>query len=240
MIEIPRRAGAERLAYVRADQGREAETRELVRFFLGQARLGNRVNLGQRLTAASSIMTRFREYAAVATLAKEALSLLPPNGDRYHLTALSNLAKARQGAPSVASLLDALGLVQETLLRVEADSFPWLRLHWLAGDLLRSPDLQRYDEALAAYEIAQMGIEQRGDPFDRALLIVDLAELHLDRGVPEDARDLARQSFRVLGELRNWPEACRALHSFYRAATELKLERSLLDSVRQRLLSARR
>ncbi|MCP3963213.1 MAG: hypothetical protein GY719_35685 [bacterium] len=239
--DLRRRAEvAERLAYVRADQGREVETRTLVRFFLGQARLGERVNLGQRLTAASSIMTRFRDYGTVAELAKEALALLPPNGDRFHLAAVSNFAKARQGAPSVPTLLDALGLVQETLLGVEEDSFPWLRLQWLAGDLLRSPDLQRFKEALAAYEIAQKGIEQRGDPFDRALLIVDLAELHLDRGVPEDARDLARHSFAVLGDLRNWPEAYRALRTFYRAANDLKLERSLLDTVRQRLLSARR
>ncbi len=231
---------AERLAYLRADQGREAEARNLVAFFLEQARSGGDVNLGRRLTAAASVLNRFRDYGALAELGSEALALLPPNGDRFHLSALYYLAQASLGAASRPALLSALDVVYHNLEKVPRGSFPWLRLQWLAGNLLRCSPLERYEEALQVLGVTHAGFEQKGDAFDRALLIVDLAELHLDRGVPEDARDLARQSFRVLGELRNWPEACRALHSFYRAATELKLERSLLDSIRQRLLSARR
>ncbi|MCP3962937.1 MAG: hypothetical protein GY719_34290 [bacterium] len=231
---------ADRLAYLRADQGREAETRMLIKFFLDQARPRGGAELGRRLTDAASIMTRFRDYGAVAEFATEALVHLPPNGDRYHLAALADLARARLGSPGRKSLLTGLGIVERTLQGVDRDSFPWLRLHWIAGNLLRCRPLRRHAEALDALEIARAGIDRKGDPFDRALLVLDLAELHLDRGVPDSARDLARESFGVLNKLRNWPEAYRALRTFYRAATELKLEPSVLDSVRQRLLSARR
>ncbi len=238
----PRRRAevAERMAYLRADQGREAETRNLVEFFLQRAEPVGEVNFGQRLAAAASILLRFCDYRAGSELATEALSHLPPNGDHFQLSAIFSLCKASLGAGSRRAVLNALSVVHETQAGVPSGSFPWLRLHWLAGNLLRSQLLERYSEALETLEIARAGIDRRSNPFDRALLIVDLAELHLDRGVPEDARELARHSFAVLGELRNWPEAYRALRSFYRAATDLKLERSLLDSVRQRLLSARR
>ncbi len=231
---------SERFAYLRADQGREAETRELVEFFLMQARPGGGANLGRRLTAAASILMRFHDYRAIGDLATEALVHLPPNGDRFRLSAIFSLAKSSLGAPSRSRLLAALDVVNENLQKVDRDSFPWLRLHWLAGNLLRCPTLERFSEGLAALEFARAGIDLKGDPFDRALLVVDIAELHLDRGDRESARDLARRSFSILNDLRNWPEAYRALKSFYLSATDLALEPSLLGSVRDRILSARR
>ena len=134
----------------------------------------------------------------------------------------------------------AAAAAEKSLEAVERDSFPWFRLHWLAGNLLRCPTLERYDEGLAALEIARSGIDARSNPFDRALLLVDVAELHLDRGDLANARDLARGSFSILNDLRNWPEAYRALKSFYLAANDLALEPSSLTSVRERILSARR
>ncbi len=239
--DLRRRAEvAERLAYLRADEGREAETRSLVDFFLEHARLGGGTNLGQRLTAAATIMLRFSDYRFATDLASEALSHLPPNRDRFHLSAVHSLAQASLGASSRPALLSALDVVQETLQRVDRDSSPWLRLHWLAGNLLRCQPLRRYQQGLAALEITRAGIDRKSNPFDRALLVIDIAELHLDSGAPENARDLARDSFSVLHELRNWPEAYRALRTFYRAANDLVLEPSLLRVVRDRLISARR
>ena len=231
---------AERLAYLRADQGRESEARSLVELFLAEARPAGGVNLGRRLVAAVTILLRFGSYRAATGMATEALLHLPPNGDRFHLSAIFSLAKASLGASSRSRILAALDVVNEALETVAPGSFPWLRLNWLAGNLLRCPTLERYEEALAALEIARAGIDRRSNPFDRALLVVDIAELHLDRGDPESARDLARGSFSILSGLRNWPEAYRALKSFYLAANDLTLEPSLLAAVRDRILAARR
>ncbi len=231
---------ADRLAYLRADQGRESEARSLVEFFIAEARPAGGAGLGCRLADAASILLRFCDYRAARSMAIEALSLLPPNGDRFHLSAIFSLAKASLGAPRRSDVLAALDVARDTQQTVDRGSFPWLRLNWLAGNLLRCPTLERYEEGLAALETAFAGIDQRSNPFDRALLVVDIAELHLDRGDLESTRDLAGRSFRILSDLRNWPEAYRALKSFYQAANDLTLEPALLASVRERILSARR
>ncbi len=75
---------------------------------------------------------------------------------------------------------------------------------------------------------------------NRALIVLDIAELHLERGDLESAHELARASFGVLSALRKDEEAYKAMHVFYRAGVALSLDRALVDSVRERLVELQR
>ncbi len=75
--------------------------------------------------------------------------------------------------------------------------------------------------------------------FDRALLLLDLTDLHLERGDPAAAHKVALSSFGVMAALRNEPEALRAMKALHRAAQALSLDRTTVRSVRRALLASR-
>ncbi len=75
--------------------------------------------------------------------------------------------------------------------------------------------------------------------FDRALLLLDLTDLHLERGDPAAAHKVALSSFGVMAALRNEPEALRAMKALHRAAQALTLDRTTVRSVRRALLASR-
>ncbi len=227
-----------RLAYVRADQHRRGEACEMMDAVVDYWRPRGGLELAKELVASSAIYTRFHDYARVASDAEEALSLLRPNGDRFHLSAVYNLAAARLELSSSPSELRAVALqVAEAGRYTQPGSFPELRMHWLIGKLLRR--LGKLDQAVAAFERARVGIDQRADGYDRALLLLDLAEVHLERGDAGSARTLSLSSLGVLQSLRNETGAYKALKILHQAALELTLDRSTVRTVRAALLASR-
>lgn len=100
--------------------------------------------------------------------------------------------------------------------------------------------LGRLDASLRLLDIARRGIDERGDGYDRALVVLDLAEVHLDRGDATSAQALARSSFGILSALRKDAEAYKAMQIFYRAGVALALDRATVHSVRERMLELQR
>ncbi len=225
-----------RLAYLRADQRRKAEAFEMMDAVMAYWRPRGGRELGKRLISSAAIHGRFYEFARVAADAEEALTLLQHNGDRFHLSAVYNLAAARLELSSSRRELQAAALnVAEAGRYTQAGTFTELRMHWLVGKLMRR--LGQLDNAVAALERARVGIEARADGYDRALLLLDLAEVHLERGDAGSARTLALSSFGVLQALRNETEAYKALKVLHQAASELTLDQATVRSVRSALLA---
>ncbi len=180
-----------------------------------------------------------KDYRPALSYLEEALSLLPTNGDPRHISVVYNLASCHfELASSQAGLLHALKLSRQAAMLIEANSHSELKLRWLDGKIHHR--LGRLDESLELFESARPGIDERGDGYDRALLVLDIAELHLDRGDADSAQEQARSSFGILSALRKDEEAYKAMQIFYRAGVALALDRATVDSVRQRMLELQR
>ncbi len=200
-------------------------------------RLGGR-ELGKRLCTSGAILVRLDDYHQAAVDLEESLTLLAPNGDRFHVAAVYNLAVCHtELASSESELAVAERLVDETARIVKVGTMPEYRWHWLSAKLAQRKG--RLEESLAKLETARGGIERHGTGFDRALLLLDLTDLHLERGDPDAAREVALSSFGVMAALRNEPLALRAIKALHRAAQALSLDRATVRSVRRSLLASR-
>ena len=180
-----------------------------------------------------------KDYKGAEGYLRESLKLLPMNGDKHHLSAVGNLAHCRlEVSCSPNELVEVMELTSQAAHLIEVGSYHELRLRWLVGRLLHR--LGRFDEGLELLESARRGIDERGDGYDRALVVLDIAALHLDRGDAASAQELARSSFAVLSALRQDDPAYKAMQIFYRAGVALALDLATVQSVRQRLLELRR
>ncbi len=225
---------ARRLASLRADQRRPRHVQALVPISLiwGE-QVGGRA-YGEELVGAGSILIRIADFAAAAKLTRRSLAYLPANGDPYYLGAIYNLACCHlEIAATDADLEPGLELMREAYGYAEAGTDYELRLDWLRGKFLRRQG--RLEESLEALETLRIGIEARADGMDQALLMLDLAELHLERGDRQAAQRLALSSFPILKLLRTNPEAYRALQTFHRAAQNQALDSAVIGTVRDRL-----
>ena len=227
-----------RMAVLRAEEKKEPEARELIQAVLQASRTHGGRQRAEHSVSAAGIFIALSDFRAASHHLEEALTVLPANGNRFHLAAVYQLARCRLELASTPGELQlAAALVRKASRLAEPGSLYELRLIWMNGNLLRR--LERYDESLAALEHVRDEIEQRGDAFDRALLLLDLAELHLERDDPRAAREVALSSFGVLSALRNRPDAFRALKILHRSATEVALDLPTLETVRSALLEAR-
>ncbi|MCP4037817.1 MAG: hypothetical protein GY733_12830, partial [bacterium] len=166
-------------------------------------RFGGR-ELGKRLCTSGAILIRLNDYRRAAVDLEEALTLLAPNGDRFHISAVGNLAFCRVELSSKpAELAIAERLVEETGRLVKAGTMPEHRWQWLVGRLLQRRG--QLEESLAKLQTVRAAIDRRGTGFDRALLLLDLTDLHLERDDFEAARRVALSSFSVMSALRNEP-----------------------------------
>ncbi len=229
---------ARRLAYLRADQRRGTEARRLIDYVVKHRSTEGNLPRAQAQVDRSAILIHLSEYAEAATDIEQALEHLPASGGRYYLSAVFNLARCRlELSSSPAQLEEAVTLAAEAARFVEPSSHPEIRLRWLIGNLLCRQD--RLEDGLAALTSAYSDLEEQGHGFDRALLTLDLAELHLKRGEPECARNLAYSSFGILSALRADPEAFRAMKVLYKAALELSLDLTTVRAARASLLASR-
>ena len=222
-----------RLCYLRAHQGRQSETLALLRVALDHARLVGGMELARRLTTAGTILNRLEKYEEADRYLSEALPMIPFDGARLHVAFVFTLVQARvcKNSATTSEWLAALSFLRGLFAHVEPGSFPEFRIHWQIGNVLRC--LRRFEDSLESLERARAGIDVRSNPFDRALLLIDFAELHLDAGNPGRARDLARDSFRVQASIRQDPASYRALRTFCRAAESFELDRSILSERRK-------
>ncbi len=226
-----------RLAYLRAEQQRPAEVRRLLPVCLAWGRQAGGRDYGEELVGASAILIIVNDFESAGPLAEASLDYLPRNGDRFHLSAVFNLARCRLELDSApADLEAAVRLSLEDERYVEAGTQPELRLYWLRGLLFHR--LGMHAASLEALSFARAGIDARPNGIDRALIMLDLAELHLDRGDRQAARHLALSSFPTLKLLRKNPEAYRALQTFHRAAQDEALDLAVIAAVRERLRAA--
>ncbi len=229
---------ARRFADLRADQRRGDEARELMDDVLAYWRRFGGRELGKRLCTSGAILIRLNAYREAVSHLEESLALLMPNGDRFHFAALFNLAVCHvELSPGQSKLEAGQGLLAEAIQFVEPNSLLKLRCHWLDGKLLWR--LGQLEEGLIKLEEARIGIDERSNGFDRALLLLDLTDLHLERGDPGAAREVALSSFGVMTALRNEPEALRAMKALHSAAQALALDRATVRTVRRALLASR-
>ncbi len=229
---------ARRFADLRAEQRRGAEARELMAGVLAYWRRFGGRELGKRLCTSGAILMRLQDYRQAAMDLEESLTLLVPNGDRFYISAVGNLAFCRVELSSSRSELRAAErLVSETARYVKPGTMPELRWRWLDGKLLWR--MGRLEEGLSKLDNVRTDIDRRGTGYDRALLLLDLTDLHLERGDPEAAREVALSSFGVMAALRNEPEALRAMQGLHRAAQALSLDRATVRTVRRTLLASR-
>ena len=228
---------ARRLAYLRAEQRRAHRVKPLLNISLDWGRKVGGFAYGEELVNAGAILMIVNDFESAAPLTEASLSYLPRNGDRFHLSAVFNLARCRLELDSSPADLEAsVRLAVEAERYIVPGTYPEFRSHWLRGLLLQR--LRRLDESLEALTFAQKGIDARPNGLDRALLMLDLAGLHFDRGDPEAARQLALSSFPTLQLLRGDLEPYRALQTFHRAAQDEALDSTVVAAVRDRLAAA--
>ncbi|MCP3961879.1 MAG: hypothetical protein GY719_28895 [bacterium] len=229
---------AHRLAVLRADQRQEGEARRLMGAALATSRRAGGRWHGQELVSASGVLMSLGDFDVASRYLEQALNLLPPNGDRFHLAAVYNFARCRLELATTGQELHQVGaLVREAARLADPGSLYDLLLVWMNGNLLRR--LGRYEESRQALELAREQIDQCSDGFNSALLLLDLAELHLERGAPESARQLALSSFATLQALRDEPDAYRAMMVLYHSALDSALDLPTVQTVRSALLDAR-
>ncbi len=232
MLDVERR-----LATLWATQGRASEARELLPSLLERAKRISRKVYGEELVAAGAILGEIKDYRRAAELTEEALAYLPLTGDSLHLAAVGNLCRCQlELAASPSELKKAAQLARETEALI-GDDYTRSKFLWLRARLQ-----QRFGQpeaALETLEAVRPEIEASGKPLERAALLVDLAEVQLQLGEDEKARRSALESFPLLGQLKNRPEAYQAIRALQRAAEKRALNPELLASLRSDLSSAR-
>ena len=222
-----------RLATLRATQGRSAEARRLLPSFLRRARRFGRKTYAEELVAAGAVLVIIGDYERAAQLNVEALGYLPPRGDALHLSAVGNLCRCRfELAANPAELKDAERLAREAEALI-GDDYTRCKFLWVRALLCHR--LGEGEAALETLLSARPGIDASGKPLDRALVLVDLAHLHLELGELEKACRLALESFPLLGQLKTRPEPYQALRLMQRAAESRVLDAEILASVRSTL-----
>ncbi len=169
---------------------------------------------------------------------EEAVTLLAPNGDRFHTAALFNLAVCRLELSSDRAGLDAAKrLTAEAGRLIKPGTLQEIRWHWQCGRLFQR--YGRLDDSLDELTAAHGQIDRLSDAYDQALLLLDLTDLHLERGEAEQARHVALSSFGVMAALHNEPEALRAIRRLHQTAQALSLDRAAVRSVRRVVVAAR-
>ncbi len=101
-----------------------------------------------------------------------------------------------------------------------------VRLRWLEGKIHR--DLGRLDEAEAALREAKNHFVQRGIAFDAALVSLDLAMVHVERGETAELKRLAEEMVPIFESRDVHQEALAAVLLFRQAAEAEKVTLGLL------------
>ncbi len=224
---------ARRLATLRAYHGRAAEARALLPSFMERARQSGGKVYGEELVAAGAILLEIKDYRRAAELTMKALRYLPLRGDALHIAAIANLCHCQLEMAASSSQLEQAKRLALEIEPLVGDNYTRSKFLWLRARLEQR--LGKGEAALGTLEAIRPQIDSVGKPLDRALLLVDLAGLHLELGQTDRACRAALESFALLGQLKSRPEAYQAIRSLQRAAESRVLSAELLALVRSQL-----
>ncbi|HEX2252147.1 MAG TPA: tetratricopeptide repeat protein [Thermoanaerobaculia bacterium] len=218
-------------ASLRKDQQRIAEARELL-----EAAIADYLSVGESRRAGRSLLTLASvEYIAgnsgeALLVLQRALEMIPREETRLHLCLRHNLAEYLSEAGSYPEARRVF-LQSQPLYSRFRDPWTQRRRAWVEGKILRG--LGQLDEAERLLAWAQRGFAEQEIAYDAALVSLDLAAVHAQRG---DFAKLERLSAEMMSIFRSRDihrEALAAL-GYFRRAVEL---RTASTELVQRLLT---
>ena len=173
-----------------------------------------------------------------ANLWRQTAEILATRGPReFYAAAQLNLALA---LADLGRFAEAAALIAENRPLYEDPSKPEtsLRLAWIEGRVARG--LGDPDAAERQLARAREGYAAAGNPFNSALVALDLAELYLAQGRTAEVKPLARATAEVFADRDVAPEVLRAARLFHEAAAAEGVTLELLARLREALDRGRR
>ncbi len=222
----------ERLAYLRACQGRIAEAVRLAESAEGRFNAAeDEAGAGRAAVVHGAILIRAEDFGGAAAVLSKAMARYRLD-ERGEFTANHNLACAVSEADDPDCLQEATGhLLRARQLLGPRRSVQKFRLYWLDGKIhLR---LGKMDKAEKLYRKAREGLIHFGVPYSIALVSLDLsALLRFARRWPE-LEELAADTYRRFRELGEDEEALAALKLWLEAAQARTLSEELIAEVKE-------
>ncbi len=200
-------------------------------------RLGQTSLLGAALNQKAVVLQEAGDTRSSMALLRRALDLLDPNEEpRRFLAARHNLicALLADGRPR-----EAFALLFHTrpLYLKMGDRMNLVRMRWLEGQVAQA--LKRLDQAEAAFREVRQAFVELGDPYDAALVSLDLAALLAEQGRAQEMRELAREMLTFFDSRQIHREAMAALMVFCEAARLERAGAALVQEVAAFLKRAR-
>lgn len=157
-------------------------------------------------------------YETSLEVLRQAEPLVDPDGERrplflHRFNTASNLCHLDCYADA-----EPLVALAETLAAELGNELDQVRTHWLRGKTWAGTG--RREEGLAALSRVRQYFLSKEIPYDFALVTLEVAVLHLERGRTQLVQELAREMLWIFESQRVHPEAMAALALFCRAAEE--------------------
>lgn len=192
-------------ASLRIEQRRVDEAMTLLRRALALFRsVGDRHRAGRILVNMGLAHIAAGNPAEGIPLLYQALELIDPDQEpRASLCLSHNLI---EGLADCGRYMEAQGMLAKTRALYERFPNPMAKalLPWVAGKIARG--LGRKAQAKALFHEALEALVSFGNPYRRALLLLDLAALHAEQGETDELRRIAEEILPILTE-RKVPEA---------------------------------
>ena len=179
-------------------------------------RLGQTSLLGHALSQKAMVVHETGDNRSSIALLRRALDLLDPNEEpRRFLAARHNLIWALLADDRPREAFALLFHTRPLYLKM-GDRTSLVRLRWVEGQVAQA--LNRLDQAEAAYREVRQAFVELGDPYDAALVSLDLAALFAQQARAPEMRDLAREMLTFFDSRQIHREAMAALLVFCEAA----------------------
>ena len=222
----------QRTAYLMADQGEHRSALDLVRQ-AGEIHVARHdlPGVGRAQVQKAVFLYHLDELSAARQAYRSGLEYLAPDAWTWRFAAY-------QGLGLVAFESGRLDGAERWARRAAdehrtAQGQNWWRLRWLEGRVAHARGLLELAES--ALSEARDGFASRSNPFDLALVSLDLARVLLDQARPHDVRKLTAGMMALLQPLRRHRVATSALHELARASLCGELSIATLDQVARTL-----
>ena len=159
----------------------------------------------------------------------------PPELARYHFSAYQALAEAHQGLGNLQHA--RMMLAKASTFASDEEQVRQARLAWQDGGVsLAEGDAGRAETLLRA---SREGLKKQANPFQEALVSIDLVQSLLVQGKSREACEIASSAARFLEPFEGNPLAEAAILQLARAGIEGKLNTRVVFEVRRQLEEAR-
>ena len=198
-------------------------------------------NFGQLACALASQAFAYVEahrFSEALPVASEGLCYSnPKTNERVHYSLTHNFAYAAAHSNDLDQFGAARSKVREArrLLRHHRRSVPKFKLYWVEGLLLQKLFATKRAEQL--FRKARRGFLELEAPYEIALASLDLSGLLHNEGRWAELRTIAAETFERFRELREDTEALAALGLWREAVVNETLDRKLLGSVRETIIT---